>query len=139
MTLQWDDSLSVGVEVIDTQHRELFRRFGALIDCCQEKRGEKEIIELLSFLDDYVVFHFAEEQKLMERYDYPGLEDHRREHESFVRRLKSLQQDLDSEGPTRTLVSRTIRILLNWIVKHIKSVDLEFGAFLKTRLDLRRA
>ena len=135
MTLQWTKSLSVGVEIIDAQHRELFRRFGDLIDACHEHHGEEKIAELLAFLDEYVIFHFGEEQKLMTHYEYPGFESHRREHESFIRRLQFLEQDMAARGPTQALVSQTVRILLNWIVKHIKSVDVELGAYLKPRLD----
>ena len=134
MIVQWTSNLSVGVEIIDAQHRELFRRFSDLIDACHEHHGEEQIAELLAFLDEYVVFHFGEEQKLMTHYAYPGFENHRREHESFIRRLQALQQDMAARGPTQALVSQTIRILLNWIVKHIKSVDVELGTFLKPRI-----
>jgi hemerythrin len=96
--------------------------------------GKEKIAELLGFLDDYVVFHFGEEEKLMQKYGYPGIESHRHEHAAFVRRLQYLKQGFQAEGPTQSLVSQTVRMLLNWIVKHIESVDLELGAFLKPRL-----
>jgi hemerythrin len=134
MSLEWTESLSVGVDIIDGQHKELFRRFGDLIDACHEGHGKERIAELLGFLDDYVVFHFGEEEKLMQNYGYPDIESHRHEHATFVHRLQYLKQVFHAEGPTQTLVSKTVRILLNWIVKHIKSVDLELGAFLKPRL-----
>jgi hemerythrin len=134
MSLEWTESLSVGVVIIDEQHKELFRRFGDLIDACHEGHGKEKITELLEFLDGYVVFHFSEEEKLMQDYGYPGIASHRQEHASFVNRLQHLKQGLDAQGSTQTLVTQTVRILLNWIVKHIKSVDIELGAFLKPRI-----
>jgi hemerythrin len=134
MPLEWTENLSVGVDIIDEQHKELFRRFGDLLDACHVGHGKEKIAELLGFLDDYVVFHFGEEEKLMQKYGYPGIESHRHEHAAFVRRLQYLKQGFQAEGPTQSLVSQTVRMLLNWIVKHIESVDLELGAFLKHRL-----
>lgn len=137
MSLEWTESLSVGVAIIDEQHKELFRRFDDLIDACQEGHGKEKVVELMGFLDGYVVFHFGEEEKLMQHYGYPGIESHRNEHASFVRRLQYLKQGLDAQGTTHTLVTQTVRVLLNWIVKHIKSVDIELGAFLRPRIAAR--
>lgn len=134
MSLEWTESLSVGVDIIDEQHKELFRRFGDLVDACHEGHGKEKITELLRFLDGYVVFHFGEEEKLMQHYGYPGIASHQHEHTSFINRLQHLKQNIDAQGPTQTLVTQTVRMLLNWIVKHIKSVDLELGAFLKPRI-----
>lgn len=134
MALEWTENLSVGVELIDTQHRELIHRFGSLIDACHEHRAENKITELLAFLDDYVVFHFGEEQKLMVLYGFPGFESHRTEHDFFIRRLQALKQEMAAKGPTQAVVAQMVRFLLNWIVKHIKSVDVELGAFLKPRM-----
>jgi hemerythrin len=74
MALEWTENLSVGVELIDTQHRELIHRFSSLIDACQEHRAKDKITELLAFLDDYVVFHFGEEQQLMALYGLKAIE-----------------------------------------------------------------
>ena len=46
MTLQWTQALSVGVDEIDDQHRELFRRAARLLDGL--KKGEPVILELVS-------------------------------------------------------------------------------------------
>jgi hemerythrin len=134
MALEWTENLSVGVELIDTQHRELIHRFGSLIDACHDRQAENKITELLAFLDDYVVFHFGEEQKLMVLYGFSGFESHRTEHDFFIRRLQALKQEVAAKGPTQAVVAQTVRFLLNWIVKHIKSVDVELGAFLKPRI-----
>jgi hemerythrin len=134
MALEWTENLSVGVELIDTQHRELIHRFGSLIDACHDRQAENKITELLAFLDDYVIFHFGEEQQLMVLYGFSGFESHRTEHDFFIRRLQALKQEVAAKGPTQAVVAQTVRFLLNWIVKHIKSVDVELGAFLKPRI-----
>jgi len=133
MALEWTDRMAVGHPVIDAQHRELFRRFDDLIEACREARGKERIVALLGFLDSYVATHFREEERLMERYGYPGTDEHKGEHRHFTERLDALKVDLSEKGISSELVISTNQVLLNWIIQHIKSIDVRLGAFLKTR------
>lgn len=133
MSVQWTERLAVGYPLIDEQHQELFRRFNDLLDACHQRRGRERIEELLLFLDDYVQTHFGEEERLMDHHDYPGAAEHKEEHSSFIRKLTSLRETLQNRGATLDLVINTNQTLLNWLISHIKIVDVRFGAFLKER------
>ena len=133
MAVQWTPALSVGVEIIDEQHRELFRRFNDLIDACHQHKGKEKVEELLGFLDDYVITHFREEESLMDRYSYSDAEEHKEQHRYFKRKLKALQQDLLKDGPNLNLVVNTNQTTLRWLVEHIKRVDTKLGSYLKSR------
>lgn len=133
MALEWTPKLAVGHPLIDSQHQELFRRFDELLEACQQARGKDRIESLLEFLGTYVVTHFQAEERLMDRHDYPGAEAHKAEHRYFTGRLDLLREDLRSGGASSQLVISTNQTLLNWIIKHIKNVDVEFGAFLRKR------
>ncbi len=75
MALEWTPDLSVGVEEIDEQHRELFRRAERLIATLRcGDRGE--VLPLLAYLDEYVAHHFSAEERLMREVRYPALEEH---------------------------------------------------------------
>ncbi len=65
--------------------------------------------------------------------DYPGLEDHKTKHQELKDTLADLEQDFGEEGATPALAEAINTFLGNWLVKHIKSVDVEFGAFLKEK------
>lgn len=39
MALTWTDDLAVGFGLIDSQHKELFSRFNALLQACREGKG----------------------------------------------------------------------------------------------------
>ncbi|WP_027716809.1 bacteriohemerythrin [Desulfuromonas sp. TF] len=131
MALEWTEKLAVGHAVIDEQHRELFRRFDNLIEACRRASGKERIEELIGFLDSYVVIHFREEERLMELCAYPGLEEQKSQHLYFIGRLDALKADLKEKGVSAHLVISTNQILLKWIIRHIKDIDVKFGVFLK--------
>jgi len=124
--------LSIGVEEIDSQHKELLEHFDRLLNACEEGRGMEELKMLLSFLDRYVRTHFNDEEALQLLWHYPGFEAHHKEHESFVERISKLQGEIEREGVAVYHVVETNNLLFKWLVSHISKVDRELGRFLKS-------
>ncbi len=131
MGIEWRESLAIGVSEIDNQHKELLSRFDALLKACEGGKGLDELTKLLGFLDDYVVKHFSDEEGIQRLRHYPGYPDHKREHDSFVARLKALKQEIGTEGVALHHVMETNNLLLKWLINHISKVDVELGKFLK--------
>jgi hemerythrin len=131
MALQWTPDLSVGYPHIDAQHQELIRRFNDLLEACRTGRGRAEVSRLCEFLDDYVVSHFSQEEELMTRRDYPDREEHFAQHRYFKEKLKDLKRTLATDGANTPLVITTNKTLLDWILRHIKQVDVRLGAYLR--------
>lgn len=130
MAIQWSQQLSVGSDTIDSQHQELLNRFNAFLEACRLKQGKEKINELLTFLDNYTISHFREEEALMTRSGFAGLSDHRKQHREFIDRLSQLKTDLNREGASLGVVVETNDALLGWIIRHIKSEDLALASHL---------
>jgi hemerythrin len=131
MGIEWRDSLSIGVSEIDNQHKELLARFDKLLKACETGKGLSELKELLAFLNEYVIKHFNDEEALQKLRRYHGYESHKKEHEYFVARIKTLQEEVDREGVALHHVMETNNLLLKWLINHISTVDVELGKFLK--------
>jgi len=131
MALEWTSDLAVGHNTIDAQHQELIRRFNTLLEACRSGQGKSKIAEVLDFLGTYVIEHFAAEEQLMIRHNYPEKDQHIAQHHYFIAELKGLQLSLQSEGSNTSVVVRTNKTLLDWILRHIKQVDVRLGSFLK--------
>ena len=131
--MEWDDALSVGVELIDEQHKMLIQRLSELVVAVEKKQGETEIMKTLQFMDDYTDFHFTSEEEQMAAKDYPGLGYQQAQHAEFKNTLKRIIEDFEDEGPTRALVTSINTFLYNWLVNHIKVVDQKFGEFLNNK------
>ena len=131
--IEWDNSLSVGIELIDEQHKMLIQRLNSLSRAVEMMQGEAEITKTLEFMIDYTNFHFSSEEKHMAEQKYPGLDYQQKQHEEFKDTLKRIVEDFEEEGPTRALTTSINTFLVNWLIKHIKGVDMEFGKFLKDK------
>ncbi|MGA1865966.1 MAG: bacteriohemerythrin [Thermoplasmatota archaeon] len=128
--IEWDQSLSVGVEIIDAQHRMLIARLDDLSKALEQHREGALILKTLDFLSKYTHFHFDEEEKKMKESAYPHYEEHHRLHLEFIEKLMEMEQDFEEDGVTRALGESVNTFLWNWLVDHIREVDTRFGKFL---------
>jgi hemerythrin len=131
MGIEWRDSLAIGVEAIDSQHKQLLSHFDRFLKACETGKGIEELQGLLGFLDGYVIQHFSDEEAIQRQHAYPGYEAHKREHDGFVARLKALKQEIGSQGTALHHVVETNNLLLKWLLNHISTVDVQLGKFLK--------
>ena len=127
----WSDNLSVGIDLIDKQHRTLIEKTAHLEDAIRTGQGPAEIVRVLDFLVDYMDYHFATEETNMRAFDYPGLSAHLEKHTEFNVALANLSDDFKEEGATQGLADAIETLLMNLFVKHIKDVDHKFGEFLR--------
>ena len=132
MAIEWNEKLATGNNDIDNQHKELFRRFGNLLDACNQKKGKEEVCNLLVFLGVYVRTHFAAEEELQQCHNYPGYQAHKAQHESFIKDLGNLEEQLKVEGATLPLVIQTNQTMISWLINHISVSDKEMATFLQT-------
>ncbi len=131
--LVFDPVLLTGVEEIDEQHRELFRRIAQLLEASRSRSSRAEVVRLLEFLDGYVIEHFAAEERLMQLSHYPNVDGHREEHRRFVKELEALRKELDAEGPTPLFVIRVGNRVTEWLREHIYRTDRMVGQWIRDR------
>ncbi len=131
--VEWTDSLSIDVGLIDEQHKTLIERLNSVATAVEAHEGEREIGKTLAFLSEYTDYHFTEEEKYMEQTGYPGLDEQKIKHAEFVITLKDLEQDFYEDGSTKQISEAINTLLFTWLTKHIKVLDKQFGHFLKEK------
>lgn len=129
----WDESLSVAIDLVDEQHKMLIEKLNDLSSAVEMTKGVSEILNTLGFLIDYTDFHFSAEEGFMKKHDYPGYDAHLKQHEIFNTSLENLVRDFEEEGATEPLSASINTLLVNWLVNHIKVIDIQFGNFLRER------
>ena len=124
MRAEFDETLVTGNEMIDGQHKELIDKIIKLLDCCEVGNDKLTAIKTLDYLADYTDFHFGEEEKLQESISYPGIKQHKKEHEKLRRVVEELHEMLEEqEGPTEAFVAQVQENVINWLYNHIKGFD----------------
>lgn len=134
MPIEWTERLRVGVEEIDNQHKELFKRINNLLDACTQGKGKDEVLNTLRFLDDYVTVHFTAEERLQQKYNYPDYVSHKAQHAEFIKNISDIKKAVEEEGAGLHLVIRTNRTVVDWLINHIGKMDKKVGALLKEKI-----
>ena len=129
--IQWSEELSVGIELVDSQHKELIRIANGLISAVVKQRGERVINNVVRRLRNYTVFHFNSEEKLMETVRYPKRGEHESEHAKLKQNVKGFQRDL-YKGEKLT-AEEVLNFLKIWLLKHILHSDRLLADFIHER------
>jgi len=129
--IQWDDSLSVGVDVIDEQHQKWIAHYNSVVEAIEAQGGPAPVTKTLGFLIDYTEMHFATETGFMNESSYPGMDAHLAKHEELRQTVANLIADYEEEGETAQLESAVETFLGNWLITHIRDTDQLFGAYIK--------
>ncbi|TVM19859.1 hemerythrin [Oceanidesulfovibrio indonesiensis] len=130
--VQWSPRLHIGIGQVDQQHEHLTGLINKLYEAHQAGEDRKALEPIVNEINDYAQYHFSEEQKLMEQYGYPSLEDHKALHDDFI--VKSVEYLFDYlNGKEEELSLEMLDYLTDWWVNHISKVDQEMGEYLKTK------
>jgi hemerythrin len=133
MKVEWQEYLAVGIEEIDLQHMLLFDKFNNLLAACEQGSGAEEVNRLFTFLGAYVLIHFSDEERLMQRLGFPDFQKHRDLHQAFTLQIARLKEQLVNEGPTQSLVSTACLTINGWLIEHISVMDRALGRFAKEK------
>lgn len=133
MQILWDENLTLGVSEIDTQHKEIFVRFESLSKACQEQHGSDVVIDLLDYLLEYVAEHFAAEEALMKKVNYPGLEEQLAQHAAFRKDIDALKSSSEQYSDMHRLSLDVDRRLVQWFILHIRNLDSKMAAYVNTQ------
>lgn len=130
MSLEWDNSLLIGVKEIDDQHEELFKYLNDFLNATREGKGINEIKRTLEFLENYVIKHFMEEEEIQKKYGYPKLDEQHSQHEIFKKQIKDLRLAFDKNGESALVALNLQNKIVDWVKKHITTLDKEIGKFI---------
>ena len=118
MALQWSDELSVS-EVIDEQHKGVFKAINDLLSAMIAHQGKQEALETLAFCKKYIASHFEAEEKLMIGAAYRDYTQHKIEHLKFVKDYDAIEKEVGEKGMNSYLTVKIKDWLCNWIITHI--------------------
>lgn len=126
--VQWDDSLSVGIEVIDEDHKKLLGLINNLQTAAHYNTGEAFERQALEELVNYTKFHFQREEDLMQTHGYADLEEHKAQHAAMIAEVGRVLQAYETDRE-RT-IEKLCHYLKQWLLKHIAGTDQAYAPYL---------
>lgn len=125
--ISWSDEYSVSVREFDNQHRTLVDQINVLHQSLLENRGRDAQEAILEAIVTYTREHFAAEERLMQRYRYPGYSEHKLQHDELTAKALELQERFRDTGLVLSL--EILTFLKDWLKEHILGLDKEYGTF----------
>lgn len=127
----WDESISVGDEKIDDDHKELFAITNTLLDAINTEKSEEVFLSIFTRLDNYVKHHFQREERLMQKYHYPKLDAHIALHREFEAQLPKVKEKFLSSY-SKEAALQIYQFLTDWLIQHIIKEDLQYARYIHT-------
>lgn len=121
----------VGEKVIDAEHDLQMQLLDSLSQAIQRGGDLSPMKYILEQFIEFSDMHFLSEQLVMRLHSYPGYEPHLEEHTRLMKKVREIRANLlkGENQPSLELV----RELKDWLMTHIATEDVAFGAFLKKK------
>jgi len=114
--LGWSSELSLGVPAMDAAHKAFVEEMGNLLEMPDEKFSAGLPAFIAATERD-----FREEEDMMERLNYPGLQSHREQHARVLSALHHVVPDFMKGNYTSA--RRAIELLPQWFMFHLSTMD----------------
>ena len=124
----WSDSLDVGIEEINRQHKILINIINDLNDFVSSGRSSRALQRVMESLVDYTVNHFGYEEHLMQKYGYPHFQEHKRSHEKLVGKVGTFVDRVNAGD--EKVAGELLAFLKDWLGNHIQGSDIKYAPFL---------
>ncbi len=135
MPFVWDEKYRLGIPEIDRQHQTLLLLLNKAFDFYSHisqppsEELRRRALKDLASLREFARAHFATEEELMGRYDYPQLAHHVQEHGKFMDIVAQLEEKTATVENFRA--DEWIQVMLQWYDQHVQQVDRDMGEFLR--------
>jgi hemerythrin-like metal-binding protein len=129
--IDWDDTWNVGVPSVDRHHREFLTGVNALFGRLMQGEGRDAVPHMAQLVGATIEPHFAEEEALMRRHNYPDMANHQAAHRAFISRFGEVSQTLES-GQTVDAAG-FCDFVAGWFRGHMRDHDGPLAQYLKVR------
>jgi hemerythrin len=126
----WSSTYSVGVKVIDDQHKGLLNLVNDMYNHVTGNEEEERAYfqNVIRQAVNYVKIHFATEEKIMKTTKFQGYHEHKRSHDSFILSVVDIIRDF--EAGKRVTLASFVHFLKDWILTHIAIMDKQYFDYL---------
>jgi hemerythrin len=122
----WSATYSVGIKIIDDQHKELFRLVNDMYNHVNNDENAERayFMSVIRQVVDYIKKHFATEEEIMKRTQFKDYAGHKLAHDFFILSVVNTVQKFE-EGKNVPLMSFT-HFIKDWILSHIAIMDKQY-------------
>ncbi len=122
--IKWGDKYSVGISMIDEEHKKLIGILNKAIFAKEHNDNPEEIKEVLSEMVEYSHKHFSTEETYMIKFNFPEYQSHRNEHLDFTdKTITSYNKFVRGDYQ---IANELPEYLKQWLANHIQVTDRQY-------------
>ena len=129
--VSWSKSYSMGIKLIDDQHKGLIDFVNDLFNHSTGKEDEERAYfkDVIQIAVSYAKTHFATEEKYMLATKFPNYAEHKKVHDEFI--LTVVKTVKDFESGKRLVLVNFAYFLKEWVLSHIAGMDVLYAQYFK--------
>ncbi|AND84770.1 bacteriohemerythrin [Clostridium tyrobutyricum] len=125
---EWKDKYSCGIKRVDDEHKKLFEIGQSIYSMIKKEDNQifyiDEILDSIDELRKYTIYHFEDEERLMQLYEYPGYKQQKLVHDKFIEKIESIDESDIEKNPEEEVI-KLLDFVYKWISEHILGMDLK--------------
>lgn len=126
----WIDSFSVGDEILDKHHQIILESIYELNEHKDISINSELVTNILNDVYKYVQVHLECEERLLEKLDYPDLEEHNKYHLEYHESIMEIL--IKATEHKEKTVFELLNFLMHWWKDHILVEDMKYKAFIES-------
>lgn len=127
--IAWAPAFDTGFEAIDREHRALAEALNVMYRAQKNGADGPTISRHLGDIARHISIHFAHEEQIMTRLDYPGRENHWHEHIELLSDIADVIEEY-AAGTYDNCPDALNHYLKFWLLTHIMTEDVKLASFL---------
>lgn len=128
---QFDDSLLIGVPVIDDQHKALAELVARLAHSPGSSNNSEHALEILSKFLDLILQHFETEEMYMRQCGMPkaAIDEHVAQHSVIIEEIATIE--FEAMQGSAFKAEDLLAQFRNWVSRHLQTYDFEIKQYVK--------
>ncbi|GAB4014078.1 MAG: hypothetical protein Fur0010_11690 [Bdellovibrio sp.] len=126
---EWTEQLVLGVDSMDKQHHHLVNLINLLVDELN-KDNSTQVKPKFETLCQFVVKHFQDEESLMQKEGFVGVETHKVIHKQLLDKVGVFAEALNKGTLDKAAL---MSFLTMWLKSHIMGIDRKYGDHIKSK------
>lgn len=136
---QWSDEYCIGVEEIDQAHMKLFtiiRRLTKNLMLNNYNKNKLTCIEVVKYLKQYALEHFAQEEAYQLKIGYGGYANHKRIHDHMRNvTIPALERKMELSDYSEESVNHFAGVCAAWLTAHVMLEDQAITGKIRSQWD----
>lgn len=129
--INWHDSISVKMQQFDQHHKIILDMINELDDAMKIGKSKDVLGNIVDSLLIYTETHFKTEEEYFEKFAYPDIANHKKEHDVFVQKIIDFKNGFEKNK--LSLSFEVMSFLRDWLESHIMGTDKKYTRFFKEK------